>query len=127
MIESGMQLIKYWLEVSPDEQTRRLESRIDDPRKIWKLSDMDLASYTRWDEYSRARDEMFAATDSAWAPWHVAHTDDKKRARLNIITHLLSQIPYAPPKRTTITLPERVVREDAESKTAQPARIPTPF
>jgi polyphosphate kinase 2 len=127
MVESGMQLIKYWLEVSPDEQTRRLESRIDDPRKIWKLTDMDLASYTRWDEYSRARDEMFAATDSAWAPWHVAYTDDKKRARLNIITHLLSQIPYEAPKRKTVTLPERVVREDVESKTAQPTHIPTPF
>ena len=94
MLDSGIRLIKYWLEVSADEQTRRLESRIDDPRKIWKLSDMDLASYARWDDYSRARDEMFAATNTAWAPWYVAHTDDKKRARLNIITHLLGQIPY---------------------------------
>ena len=82
---------------SPDEQTRRLESRIDDPRKIWKLSDMDLQSYTQWYDYSRARDDMFAATDTAWAPWYVAHSDDKKRARLNVITHLLSQIPYEPP------------------------------
>jgi polyphosphate kinase 2 (PPK2 family) len=86
MVDAGILLIKYWLEVGPDEQTRRLESRIDDPRKIWKLSDMDLKSYSRWYDYSRARDEMFASTDTAWAPWFVAHTDDKKRARLNIIS-----------------------------------------
>ena len=79
MVDSGILLLKYWLEVGPDEQTRRLESRIDDPRKIWKLSDMDLKSYSRWYDYSRARDAMFAATDTAWAPWYVAHTDDKKR------------------------------------------------
>ena len=96
MVESGIILLKYWLEVSPEEQTRRLESRIDDPRKIWKLSPMDLKSYSRWYDYSRARDEMFAATDTAWAPWYVAHTDDKKRARLNIISHLLGQVPYQP-------------------------------
>ena len=89
MTDSGIHLVKYWLEVSPDEQTRRLESRIDDPRKIWKLSDMDLASYSKWDEYSRARDDMFAATDTAWAPWFIAHSDDKRRARLNVISHLL--------------------------------------
>ena len=93
MVDSGILLVKYWLEVSPDEQTRRLESRIDDPRKIWKLSGLDLASYTRWDDYSRARDAMFAATDSDFAPWYVAHSDDKKRARLNIITHLLGRDP----------------------------------
>ena len=127
MIDSGMQLIKYWLEVSAEEQTRRLESRIDDARKVWKLSGMDLASYTRWNEYSKARDEMFAATDSAWAPWNVAYTDDKKRARLNIITHLLSQIPYEPLEREKVTLPKRVVRDDSESETAQPRHIPTPF
>src|SRR6202008_2218803 len=94
MGDNGILLLKYWLEVSPDEQTRRLESRIHDPRKIWKLSDMDLKSYSRWYDYSRARDAMFAATDTAWAPWYVAHTDDKKRGRLNIISHLLSQVPY---------------------------------
>jgi polyphosphate kinase len=127
MVDSGIRLIKYWLEVSADEQTRRLESRIDDPRKIWKLSDMDLASYTRWDDYSRARDEMFAATDTAWAPWYVAHSDDKKRARLNIITHLLSQIPYEPPKRKRIALPERVVRDATQPGTTRPRDIPTPF
>src|SRR5215831_13412714 len=94
IVHSGVILIKYWLEVSEDEQTRRLESRIDDPRKIWKLSPMDLKSYSRWFDYSRARDAMFAATDTQFAPWHIAHTDDKKRARLNLITHLLGQIPY---------------------------------
>ena len=107
MVDSGIILIKYWLEVSADEQTRRLESRIDDPRKIWKLSDMDLKSYGRWFDYSRARDDMFAATDTAWAPWFVAHTDDKKRGRLNIISHLLSQVPYEPLPKTDVTLPKR--------------------
>ena len=107
MVHTGILLLKYWLEVSADEQTRRLESRIHDPRKIWKLSDMDLKSYSRWYDYSRARDAMFAATDTAWAPWYVAHTDDKKRGRLNIISHLLSQIPYESPKRKRVVLPER--------------------
>ena len=79
MCDNGIVLLKYWLEVSAGEQTRRLESRINDPRKIWKLSDMDLKSYRRWYDYSRARDAMFAASDTAWAPWYIAHTDDKKR------------------------------------------------
>ena len=99
MVDSGIILLKYWLEVGPDEQTRRLESRINDPRKIWKLSDMDLLSYSRWFDYSRARDDMLRETDTSWAPWFVAHTDDKKRGRLNIISHLLSQIPYEPLER----------------------------
>jgi polyphosphate kinase len=107
MVDSGIILVKYWLEVGADEQTRRLESRIDDPRKVWKLTDMDLKSYSRWYDYSRARDAMLAATDSAWAPWWVAHTDDKKRGRLNIITHLLSQIPYEPLSPSNVTLPRR--------------------
>ena len=107
MVDSGIILLKYWLEVGPDEQTRRLESRINDPRKIWKLSDMDLKSYSRWYDYSRARDDMFRATDTSWAPWFVAHTDDKKRGRLNIITHLLSQVPYEPPPAKDIKLPKR--------------------
>ena len=110
MVDSGIHLVKYWLEVSSDEQTRRLESRIDDPRKIWKLSDMDLASYGKWDEYSRARDDMFAATDTAWAPWFVAHSDDKKRARLNVIAHLLERVPYDAPHRKKVELPKRTVR-----------------
>ena len=82
MTDDGILLLKYWLEVSADEQTRRLESRINDPRKIWKLSDLDLKSYSRWYDYSRARDAMFAATDTAWAPWYIARTDDKRRGRL---------------------------------------------
>jgi polyphosphate kinase 2 (PPK2 family) len=107
IVESGVTLLKYWLEVSPEEQTRRLEDRIDDGRKIWKLSPMDLESYSRWYEYSRARDDMFEATDTAWAPWYVAHSDDKRRARLNIITHLLSKIPYTDVTRPKIRLPKR--------------------
>jgi polyphosphate kinase 2 len=93
MVESRIILIKYWLEVSEEEQTRRLKQRIDDQRKIWKLSPMDLKSYSRWYDYSRARDDMFKATDTPWAPWHVVRSNDKKRARLNVISHLLSQIP----------------------------------
>ena len=105
--ESGIILIKYWLEVSPEEQTRRLSARIEDGRKIWKLSPMDLESYSRWYDYSRARDAMFAATDTDIAPWYVAHSDDKKRARLNIIRHLLSQIPYEELPRQKGKLPKR--------------------
>jgi polyphosphate kinase 2 len=110
MVDSGIVLLKYWLEVSPEEQTRRLESRVDDGRKIWKLSPMDVKSYTRWDDYTKARDEMFAATDTAWAPWYVARSEDKKRVRLNIISHLLSRIPYETLKHEKVTLPKRKVR-----------------
>ena len=127
MTDSGILLLKYWLEVSPDEQTRRLESRIDDPRKIWKLSDMDLKSYSRWYDYSRARDAMFAATDTAWAPWYVADADDKKRARLNIISHLLSQVPYKPPAHTDIKLPRRQPRGGYVQPDLPLHHIPTPF
>jgi polyphosphate kinase 2 len=111
VVDSGIQLLKYWLEVSPEEQTRRLEGRIDDPRKIWKLSPMDLESYGRWYDYSRARDAMFAATDTPFAPWYVVRSDDKKRARLNLITHLLERIPYQELPRTRIELPGRQERE----------------
>ena len=107
MVHSGIILLKYWLEVSPGEQTRRLEERIDDGRKIWKLSPMDLKSYNRWYDYSRARDAMFAATDTAWAPWFVARSDDKERARLNIISHLLGSIKYKDVPREKIKLPKR--------------------
>jgi polyphosphate kinase 2 len=110
MVDSGIILLKYWLEVSPAEQTRRLESRVDDGRKIWKLSPMDIKSYTRWDDYTKARDEMFAATDTAWAPWYVARSEDKRRVRLNIITHLLSRIPYKKLQREKVKLPKRKVR-----------------
>jgi polyphosphate kinase 2 len=107
IVDSGVSLIKYWLEVDMEEQTRRLTQRIDDPRKIWKLTSMDLKSYSRWYDYSRARDEMFQATDTGFAPWYVLNSNDKKRARLNLITHLLSLIPYKAPKREKIKLPER--------------------
>jgi polyphosphate kinase 2 len=107
IIESGVILLKYWLEVSEEEQTRRITGRIDDGRKTWKLSPMDLRSYSRWYDYSRARDDMFKATDTPWAPWYVARSDDKKRARLNVIAHLLKQIPYEKVPREKIRLPKR--------------------
>lgn len=107
MIASGIILIKYWLEVGEEEQTRRLEARIHDARKTWKLSGMDLKSFSRWYDYSRARDAMFAATDTDFAPWFVANSDNKKRARLNIISHLLSRIPYEELAREKVTLPKR--------------------
>jgi len=110
IVDSGVILIKYWLEVSMEEQARRLEARIDDGRKIWKLSPMDIKSYNRWYDYSRARDLMFAATDTKFAPWHVAHTDDKRRGRLNIISHLLEQIPYRKAPREKVKLPKRQKR-----------------
>lgn len=107
MVDSGITLLKYWLEVSEEEQTRRLESRIDDGRKIWKLSPMDLKSYSRWYDYSRARDAMFKATDTPWAPWFVIHSDDKRRARLNAITHILRHVPYEDLPRQRVKLPDR--------------------
>ena len=110
MVASGILLFKYWLEVSPDEQTKRLKGRITDPRKIWKLSPLDIKSYDRWDDYTVARDDMFAATDTAWAPWYVAKSDDKERARLNLITHLLSRIPYKTAPREKIKLPKRKIK-----------------
>jgi polyphosphate kinase 2 len=127
MTDSGIVLLKYWLEVSAAEQTRRLKSRIADPRKIWKLSDMDLKSYSRWYDYSRARDAMFAATDTAWAPWYVADTDDKKRGRLNIISHLLSQVPYKPPAHRDIVLPRRQPARGYTEPDLPLRHIPTPF
>ena len=129
MVESGIILLKYWLEVSPEEQTRRLESRISDPRKVWKLSDMDLKSYSRWWDYEQARDDMFRASDTAWAPWYVAHTDDKRRGRLNVITHLLSQIPYKPLVHRDVELPKRQEQEHDHPVGPAPLlrEIPTPF
>jgi len=111
IVDSGVKLIKYWLEVSEEEQTKRLTGRIDDSRKIWKLSPMDLKSYSRWYDYSRARDDMFAATDTGFAPWYVVRSDDKKRARLNVIRHFLSQFPYKKIKRDKIELPDRQKRK----------------
>jgi polyphosphate kinase 2 len=105
--EIGIRLVKYWFEVSPEEQTRRFEERITDGRKIWKLSPMDLESHRRWFDYSRARDQMLAATDTEHSPWHVVRSDDKRRARLNCIKHFLSLIPYEEVPRPKIKLPKR--------------------
>ena len=127
MVDSGIILLKYWLEVGSDEQTRRIESRIHDLRKVWKLSDMDLKSYSRWYDYSRARDAMFAATDTAWAPWFIARTDSKKRGRLNIISHLLSQIPYEPLRGKDVALPKRQRAGSYREPTLALHHIPTPF
>ncbi len=125
VINSGIILLKYWLEVSPEEQARRLGSRVDDGRKIWKLSPMDIKSYTRWDDYTKARDDMFAASDTAWAPWYVARSEDKKRVRLNIISHLLSRIPYKSVPHEKVKLPKRKVRAQlpAESVKLVPERF----
>ncbi len=107
IIESGIQLIKFWLEVSDEEQKRRFEARIEDPLRQWKLSPMDLPSRSRWYEYSRARDEMLEATDTDFSPWHIVPSDDKRRARLNCIAHLLSLIPYETAPREKVKLPKR--------------------
>jgi len=112
IVQSGIILLKYWLEVSEEEQTERLKERAEDGRKIWKLSPMDLDSYSRWYDYSRARDDMFAATDSEHAPWYVARTDDKRRGRLNIIRHMLDHIPYEELPREKIHFPKRQKRGD---------------
>ena len=127
MTDSGILLLKYWLEVSPGEQTRRLQRRIEDPRKIWKLSAMDLKSYSRWYDYSRARDAMFAATDTSWAPWYIADANDKKRARLNIISHLLNRVPYQPLAHQDITLPKRQQPGDYLPPDLPLRYIPAPF
>jgi polyphosphate kinase 2 len=107
IIERGVILIKYWFVVGMEEQARRFQSRIHDPRKVWKLSPMDVESYTRWYEYSKARDKMLAATDTDHAPWHIVRSDDKKRARLNCITHFLSQFPYEELPRQKVDLGKR--------------------
>jgi polyphosphate kinase 2 len=107
IVDSGVILLKYWLEVSEEEQTRRLKARVDDGRKTWKLSPMDLKSFSRWYDYSRARDDMFKETDTDFAPWYVARTDDKRRGRLNIIRHILSKIPYKEAPREKVKFPKR--------------------
>lgn len=109
MVDAGIILLKYWLEVTPNEQERRLRDRINDGRKIWKLSPMDIKSFNLWDEYTVARDAMFKATDTAWAPWFVARSEDKKRVRLNIISHLLKQIPYKDIHVEKVDLPKRKI------------------
>jgi polyphosphate kinase len=107
MTNAGIILIKYWLEVGNEEQERRFEARVEDPMRQWKLSPMDLPSRERWYDYSRARDRMLKATDSKHAPWYVVHSDNKKRARLNCISHLLSLIPYEKLPREKIKIPKR--------------------
>jgi len=126
-IDSGIILLKYWLEVSPDEQTRRLRDRIEDGRKIWKLSPMDIKSYTRWDDYTKARDEMFRATDSGDAPWNVVNSNDKRRAHLNLITHLLKSVPYEEVAREKVRFPDRTI-DHAEAQGAYSMRyIDAPY
>ncbi len=127
MADNGIILIKYWLNVSVAEQTRRLSDRIEDPRKIWKLSPTDLKSYSRHFEYCKARDAMFAATDTVWAPWYVADNDDKKRGRLNIISHLLSQIPYAPLPPQDTKMPRKPTPRGYVEPGLSLHRVPTPF
>jgi len=128
MVDSGIILLKYWLEVGEEEQGKRLQSRVDDPRKIWKLSDMDLKSYSRWYDYSKARDAMFTATNSDWAPWYLVHTDDKRRGRLNLLTHLLGQVPYTPlEQRPTIKFPARQRPGSYREGTLDVRLVPTPF
>jgi len=107
LVDDGVQLVKYWLEVSEPEQKRRFEARISDPLRQWKLSPTDLYSRSRWFEYSRARDMMFEATDTKFAPWYIVPSDDKRRARLNCIKHLLSLVPYKKVARKTVKLPAR--------------------
>ena len=107
LVENGTRLIKIWLEVGQEEQERRFEARIDDPIRQWKLSPMDVESYKRWYEYSMARDLMLEHTDTDFAPWHIVHSNDKKRARLNCIAHILSQIPYKKVDQAKVKLPSR--------------------
>lgn len=107
MVEGGIILIKFWLEVGQEEQERRFAARIDDPLRQWKLSPMDVESYRRWYDYSRARDMMLKATDSKYAPWHVVRSNDKRKARLNCISHLLEHIPHKRISRDRVKLPSR--------------------
>lgn len=130
LIEDGVLLRKYWFSVSDAEQQRRFESRLDDPMRQWKLSPMDLESLTRWEDYSRAKDEMFVHTDIAEAPWYVVESEDKRRARINMIAHLLSTIPYAPVPLPDLTLPPRppstgYLRPPRESQTHVPDHAAT--
>ncbi|HMF39203.1 MAG TPA: polyphosphate kinase 2 [Polyangia bacterium] len=111
IVNAGIQLIKYWLEVGQEEQERRMTARIDDPLRQWKLSPMDIESWPRWYDYSRARDKMFEATDTKHAPWYVIRSDDKRRARLACLTHILGLIPYKKVKREKVKLPKRWTKE----------------
>jgi len=122
VVENGIILLKYWLEVGDKEQERRFRARIEDPVRQWKLSPMDLPSRQRWYDYSRARDQMLEATDTDFAPWHVVHSDDKKRARLNLITHLLEQIPYVRQPHEKVKLPRRNMKNAYDDETTMRKR-----
>ena len=129
VVDGGMILIKFWLEVGNKEQQRRFEARINDPLRQWKLSTMDLPSREKWFEYSRARDAMFKATDTRHAPWHIVRSDDKKRARLNLITHLLKLIPHKKIERPKVKLPSRSRKHeyDDEATIARRRFVPEVF
>lgn len=121
-ISNKIKLIKYWLEVSPEEQRKRFEDRVEDPSKNWKLSGMDLESRRRWYDYSKARDAMLDATDTAAAPWHIVNNTDKRKGRLNCIAHFLSQIPYERIERDGIELPERSKESEYDDRTPMKTR-----
>ena len=129
MVNSGILLIKYWFDVSMEEQERRFRARIEDPRKVWKLSPMDVESFKRWYDYSRARDAMLAATSTDHAPWYLVRADDKKRARLNCISHFLSQVPYKELPRPEIKLGKRDMKGkyDDTASIADFAFVPETF
>jgi polyphosphate kinase len=122
IVDDGIMLIKYWLEVSEEEQKRRFEARIQDPRRQWKLSPMDLASRSKWFDYSRARDIMLEATDTKFAPWYIVPSDDKRRARLNCISHLLNLIPYKKLPRKNVELPKRSMKDEYDDQATLAAR-----
>ena len=126
MVDSGIQLIKYWMDVSMEQQEERFRDRIEDPRKIWKLSPMDVESYQKWFEYSRARDDMFAATDNEYAPWYVVRSDHKRRARLNCISHMLSLIDYQDMQEETVALGERRLEGAYDDQASLEGRHLTP-
>ena len=122
VVDAGIILIKYWLEVGKKEQQRRFEARIKDPLRQWKLSPMDLESFRRWYQYSRARDRMLAATDSKFAPWYIVPSDDKRKARLNCISHLLSLIPYRKVPREKVKLPKRANKDRYDDEASMKGR-----
>jgi polyphosphate kinase 2 len=126
IVTSGIILIKFWLEVGQEEQRKRFEARIEDPLRQWKLSPMDLESYARWYTYSHARDMMLAATDIEQAPWYIVRSDDKRRARLNCIAHLLTLIPYKEVRRDKVKLPKRSSKGDYDDQATLKDRIFVP-
>ena len=129
MVESGIQFIKYWFDISMEEQERRFQARMDDPRKVWKLSPMDVETFKRWYDYSRAQDDMLAATSTGWAPWYIVHADNKRRARLNCTSHLLSLIPYKKLPREKVELGKRDMKGkyDDQKSIAQFRFIPEKY